>query len=755
VRLLRWLAEHDRGFAALRRAARAAIVMPAMFALGEKVIGNPVVATFAAFGSFAMLLLVDFTGPMRDRLRAYLGLALAGAVFVCLGTLASSRPWLAAASMTCVAFAVLFVGVVSSELANAAPALLLAFILPVSLNGSASQIPDRLAGWGLASMAALVAVTVLWPAPSRDSLREPATAACRALAARLRSDVAYLLGGADAPSETEHDKSIGDAETAITALHEAFLATPYRPTGLSTATRTVVRLVDEIGWLGAVIQTGPRDRPAVVNRAGCAVKSAAATVLERGADLLAVTGGPADGLQEALGQLRHAVATMERAAAQTPLGFGQTGTATGEGEIGDFVSALDPTFRAQELAYAVSQIASNIDLTASAERRSWLDRMLGRQPRGVAGTLAAAQQRATAHVQRGSVWLHNSVRGAVGLGLAVLVANLSGVQHSFWVVLGTLSVLRSNALSTGQNAAWGLLGTAAGFVAGAVLLVPVGSNTTILWCLLPLAILVAGVLPAAISFTAGQAGFTVTLVILFNIIAPAGWRVGLLRVEDVALGCAVSLVVGLLFWPRGAAAALGRTLADAYRASSRYLAEAVAFGMQRCESSPSTMSGPPTEAATLAAAASRRLDDAFRSYLAERGTKPTSLAEMTSLVNGVAGLRLAADAVLDLWQRDDGDDPGDRTAARAVLLANTELIVGWYDELAGSLDGRNAAPEPLAHDDRTDDRLMDALRHDLLGADGRSGGTAARMMWTGDYLDAIRRLQAGVSGSRQSAGIRG
>ena len=55
-----------------------------------------------------------------------------------------------------------------------------------------------------------------------------------------------------------------------------------------------------------------------------------------------------------------------------------------------------------------------------------------------------------------------------------------------------------------------------------------------------------------------------------------------------------------------------------------------------------------------AAAAARRLDDAFRGYLAERGAKPVPLAEVTSLVTGVGGLRLAADAVLDLWQRDDG-----------------------------------------------------------------------------------------------------
>src|SRR6476619_4943814 len=91
---LAWLREHDRGFAALRRAGRTAVVMPAMFALGSEVIGNPHVATFAAFG-------------------------------------------------------ILFAGVVSSVLAAATTTLLLAFILPVSLPGMASSIPDRVAGWGL------------------------------------------------------------------------------------------------------------------------------------------------------------------------------------------------------------------------------------------------------------------------------------------------------------------------------------------------------------------------------------------------------------------------------------------------------------------------------------------------------------------------------------------------------------------------------------------------------------------------------
>ena len=89
------------------------------------------------------------------------------------------------------------------------------------------------------------------------------------------------------------------------------------------------------------------------------------------------------------------------------------------------VSALDPSFRSQELSFIVLQIAANVDFAARAERRTWLEKVLGRQPEGFVGFLAAAHQRAGSHAERNSLWLHNSLRGAAGLGLAVLVADLS------------------------------------------------------------------------------------------------------------------------------------------------------------------------------------------------------------------------------------------------------------------------------------------------------------------------------------------
>jgi hypothetical protein len=743
------LTSRDRGLAATRRAARTAIVMPAMFALADKVIGNPVVATFAAFGSFAMLLLVDFSGTMRERLEAQAALAVTGGVFVCVGTAASRSALLAAAAMVVIGFGVLFAGVASSVLAGASTSLLLAFILSVSQVGPLSSVPDRLAGWGLAAGAALLAVALLWPEPEDDPLRGAASTACRTLAARLRSDVAFALGsdparGGDPVSEEAHDAAVSRATAATAALRRAFLATPYRPTGLGTPARMVVRLVDELSWLDEIVLGSvPRPDGKPASRRACSVRAAAASVLERGADLLDARGGDSGALQTALAELRQSLSDLERGDAlmlpATATATAAVPAAASEDRISDFISSLDPAFRAQELGFAVSQVAANIGLAATAERRSWLERLMGRQPAGIPGTLSAAQERAGAHVERHSVWLHNSVRGAVALAVAVFVARQTGVQHSFWVVLGTLSVLRSNALSTGQNIVRGLLGTLAGFIVGAALVSLIGTNTTVLWFLLPLAILLAGLAPATVSFAAGQAAFTLTLLILFNILQPAGWQIGLVRIEDVAVGSAVSLLVGLLFWPRGAGSALATALAQAYAASSRYLAGAVEFGMGRCDSTTPSRQTPADEA-MQAAAASRRLDDTFRGFLAERGAKRIPLAEVTSLLTGVAGLRLAADAVLDLWQRDDAVG-GDRAAARRELLESTALMADWYERFAASLSGSAEVPEPLSRDDVANRRLIDAVSRDLRREDGQASPTAARMIWTGDHLDAARQLQ--------------
>jgi len=747
-----WVQKHDPGYVALRRAGRAAILMPALFALADKVIANPIMSYFIAFGSFAMLLLVDFPGSRLDRVRAQTLLGLSCAVLICFGTLLSRSTALATIGMFVAGFVVLFSGIVSSVIASATTPLLLAFILPVTVPGPVSQIPDRVAGWGIAAAVSLIAITVLWPSAVAYPIEGRAIDACRAIARRIRSEVAWLLGDGSEESKQAYEEAQTESDARMEALDKLFLATPFRPTGLSTQARAEIRLVDELRWLsGAILRSGPRTRPSLLpDRAVCNVKLAAAEVLEQAAATLAprdpsvAAGGDLAAARERLrATLRH----LEDYTTSEPIEQLRAGMIDSAG-AGDrtapaamVVSALDPSFRAQELAYVTEQIASNIEFAAAASRRTWWERLIGRQPAGFTGPVTAARERALAHAEPSSSWLHNSLRGAAGLALAVLIADLTSVQHGFWVVFGTLAVLRSNALSTGQNVLRAMLGTTAGFIVGGALVALIGTNTTVLWILLPFVVLFAGLAPAAISFAAGQAAFTVTLLVLFNLLVPVGWTLGLVRIEDVAIGGAVSLAVGLLFWPRGARAEFRRALGRAYIDSSSYLSQAVGYAVACCDA---VVPGgtAPRESALQAAASARRLDDTFRGYLAERGAKAIPLAEMTTLVTGVAGVRLAADAVLDLWDGDGKSAPdGDRAVARRELLEAADHLSGWYARFAASLNGAADVPEPLASEAAVDERLVDAVASDLEDGDGHATATGVRVIWTGDHLDAVRRLQ--------------
>jgi uncharacterized membrane protein YccC len=748
--LVDWLRVRDPGYAALRRATRAALLMPAVFALGDKVIGEPLLATFAAFGSFAMLLLVDFSGSIKDRLLDQTALGLACAALICLATLVSRTTWLAAVSMAVLAFGVLFAGVLSSVLAGATTTLLLAFILPVSLQGSLSSIPERVEGWGLAAGVSLLAISLLWPAPTRNPVRIAAIETARALAAQLRSDVAYMMGDpADDEQEQTHHAAIAAAQQAVQKMQDLFFATPYRPTALSADARAVVKVIDELRWLNTImLRSAPkRHSPGASRRVG-AVKTAAAETLADAADLLEDPRRARSALRRSVERMRAALAELEEVT--TALLPGQPLGGDHDDALAErVVSSLDPSFRVQQLSFIVGQIASSADLAAAAARRSWIDRLLGRQSEGVQGPLAEAHEQAGAYIERHSLTLQNSVRGAVALALAVLVADLTTVQHGFWVVFGTLAVLRSNALSTGQNVLRALAGTTVGFAVGGALVYLIGTDTTLLWALLPIVVLFAGLAPSCISFAGGQAAFTLTLLILFNLIAPAGWTIGLVRIEDVALGCAVSLLVGLLFWPRGAGAALRSALARAYRESVRYLADAVAYGVGCCD--PSGPQFPPPQRQALdAAAASHRLDETFRGYLIERGSKRAPLADVAALVTGVTGLRLAGDAVLDLWHAGQAGG-GERSAARRELILAAEHVANWYERFAASLTSAERVPDPLARDEVADGRLIEAVERDLSGSDGRATATGVRVIWTGDHLDGVRRLQEPLAEQARAA----
>ena len=656
------------------RMLRAVLVIPPLFALTFEGIGNLQMALFAAFGGFAHLVMASFGGSRRDKLIAHLMLAVTGSAGLIIGTAVNGITWLAVLVTIPVAFGIFFAGVAGPNAASGVTAALLPYVLPVATPGTVGMIPDRLAGWWLASAVSTAAVlTIAAPSPG-DRLRAAAAGSARALAAHLEASVRGTATAADtqACQEAKHQ------------LMTAFASTPYRPVGLATADQGMASVVQLLEWCTALVADATDGHPDLdqAAQADRDLLARAAAVLGQAGDLLAGEGSAVPDV-DAMDRQREAAAAYHRSAP--------------DGDLDSVEVAARYAFHAQAIALVVRNLVADALIatrradpeTIAARRRGWY----GAQPEGTVAerrvaSLSGAIGVLTRHASFRSVWFLNSLRGSLALAAAVLVADLSGVQHGFWVVLGTLSVLRTNAASTESTALRALGGTVLGFVLGALLLLGIGTSPAALWTALPIAVAVAAYAPGALPFTVGQAAFTIVVLVLFNLLAPAGWTVGLLRIEDVAIGCLVSLVAGVLFWPRGAASVVGDDLADAFRRGAAYLTEAVDWAL-------GTRHEPPG-AGAAAVTAGIRLDEALRGFLAEQGAKRVSKEDLWMLVMASMRLRLTAYSLAGLRPPEHLGQHSHRglAYARAALSHATADLAGFYDRVA-VLVGRPVAGQVL------------------------------------------------------------
>ena len=207
---------------ALRRSARAAVVIPLALLLARLVSGNSQALIFIVFGCFALLVMADFGGPRRARTIAYLGAVVAGAILVALGTLVSATAAGGAAAMLVVGFALAFATIFGGYIAASQTGLLLAFVISISLPAPSSAIPGRVGGWMLAGLLSTLAAAFLWPRPEMGDL--PARAANAFLA------VAEVVSKST-PS------SLTDAREAVRSARAEYAASARRPAGLSRTDR--------------------------------------------------------------------------------------------------------------------------------------------------------------------------------------------------------------------------------------------------------------------------------------------------------------------------------------------------------------------------------------------------------------------------------------------------------------------------------------------------------------------------------------
>jgi uncharacterized membrane protein YccC len=747
-RFLTWLRAKDPGYFVVKRSIRAAVVMPSLFAVTHFAFSNSQVSLFAAFGAFALMLLVEFTGKPRTRLECYIGLWVVGSVFTVIGTIVSTDKVAAVVVMAVVGFLVLFTGIVAPQAATASTAALLTFVLPVAVAQPASAVGWRMIGWSLAGVCCIASCLLVWPPPWHDNLR-----------GRLSAAVSAVARLAEARAEGRNDAAAhAGVRDALAQLRDQFAATPYPPVGAASAAVALSKLVGRVEWVAGNTAMIGDEHWSIESAPALAVTRAVADTLHRSAGVICdgdshPVDDPASirALQESARRLDELMAAAlrddvtsvteaEYARADGPAGDTVAhASAVHDSTAGDFVGELDPGFHARAIGIATEMVADAALEAAGAEPVS--NHRLGMED--TAAHVFAHRLRS--HLSFRSIWFRNAVRGAIGLALAVAVVEVTNVSHGFWVVLGTMSVLRSNALGTGSTAMRAVGGTALGFCIGAAIMLGVANHLYLLWILLPIAALVAGIAPSMISFVAGQAAFTVMVVILFNIIQPIGWRVGLTRIEDVAIGCGVSIVVGFLFWPRGATAALGRALSNAFVASSGYLADAVER-LTMTRRHVDTASGQQTSHRAYLL-----LDDAFRQFFSERGAKVVPVDTVARLFTGSNRIRIAAYTLATLEVRPP--QPGlpeleSVEVAEAVLRDSYAQSHRWYEEFADLLaERRDSINQPPPHDQVLHGVLRSAFEDVSEQRRGDRLQTTLQMLWADELLENQSQMQVDLMAS--------
>ena len=649
---------------ALRRAIRAAIMVPLTAGVAFVLVGGRATPLYALLGAFWLLVVTEFPGNRQQRAVAYLGLALNGFVLITVGTLVAPIAWLAVTLMFFLGVAVTLAAMLSATMSAGQRATLLFYVWPVCT--PVGPIGERLLGFLIALALCVPAALFVLPPRHYDELRRRAAHVCTALADRI-----------------EGVGSAADVTEAMDALRANFMAASFRPVGLSAGSRALVRVVDVLELVADLVDD---DTAAILGP----VKPPAVDVLRRSAWLL-------DASQKAHRAVNRAA--VDRALPR----LRSQARGVYRDDVLLILSAADDAAAVETVRrlLACRVIATTIGLTgrvigaaAAADARPVWARALGLRlpPTGFADRLTpetvAGSTILGAFLASRSVAAHNGLRMGAGLALAVAVTHLHLLDRGFWVVVGTMLVLSSSALSTRTRVVQAVVGTALGIILGAALLDVIGVEPVLMWLLVPITVFGSTYLARFASFTVAQAVGALNLLIILSLTIPTDWRIGLLRVEDIAMGAAVGMGVSLLLWPRGATAAVAALIEAAREVNVRYLQTAVLRVTRgRSEDSEDELAALSHDAVV----GSRRVDDAVRHYLSETGSGADLRTPVVRAANRATWARLTADMIADVRTL---PPPGTYPTARALLEAHlafaTEQISGRGDTTGRPLAGEIA-----------------------------------------------------------------
>ncbi len=265
----------------------------------------------------------------------------------------------------------------------------------------------------------------------------------------------------------------------------------------------------------------------------------------------------------------------------------------------------------------------------------------------------------------------------------------------------------------------------------AVAFVDIASGQTAwLWVALPVLVFLAAYTPAAVHFVVGQAAFSMLVVVLFNILAPTDWQIGLVRVEDAALGVTVSAIVGLMLWPRGASGQLRSALATLYKAGASSLAASFRSMLSARVEPPEAVRA----AHELAYTEVIRAEEVFELFLNERSSQVPPVEVWATLLNGGKGF-LVIGEVLD-WLAKHGYVAADTGTPATALGSLASEAIANISRLAEEIRGGRSLRVMVLQDVSTELRgaALASLSEPGVTASPQALRAAIGLVSTADWL---------------------
>ena len=585
---LRWLVRRDPGLVATRKAARVAVVATVAFMLCRYGLGSPTAATYAAFGAIGFGVLSQVVGTPRERTRALVSCFVTGTVLLTIGTLLAGSTGAATAGMLVVGVVVAFLPIGGPRPAGVANGLQLLYILPSFPPFAPDTLPARVLGLAVGMGLLALADRLLWPARPLESYASRAAGAARALADLL--DAVTRDGAPDLPAR--------HAAAAHAVGRLKLSATPWeeRPTGPAAGDRALAHLGAALrsvqGRVEALLSAGEKAGEKAGERAtegagrGTAESAARSTPNHTGERAAgAVPGDAVAALSTTAASLRRMSAALrgdgtppdvslldDARAAYTERRLAAIATIHGaESAVDHARSAVAVAQVLAETRIAVASarvVADPRDRTGVPDDLGWW---------ATAPVAVLWRRRIRAHLSPRSVYLQNAVRLGLGLALARLVAGAFDLSHGLWVLLATLTLMRTSVTSTRATLLPAVAGTAAGAVVAAGLLEVVGPDRVVYALLFPVLCVVSVLAGQLVGMVAGQACFTVLVAVLFAQLAPAAPSLAGVRLLDVAVGAVIGIAVGAAVWPAGGGGEVRRDTAEALDAVAHLLQATAAW----------------------------------------------------------------------------------------------------------------------------------------------------------------------------------